>query len=70
MTAWIRSCARFWYGFVVGDDWRIAAGVAAGLGVTYGVSRLGAPAWWCMPLAAGLVLSVSLWRDTRGRART
>jgi hypothetical protein len=30
---WIRGFGRFWYDFVVGDDWRIAAGVCAMLGV-------------------------------------
>lgn len=31
MPRWIRSFLRFWFDFVVGDDWRIAAGVV-GLG--------------------------------------
>ena len=25
--SWLRSFGRFWYEFIVGDDWRIAAGV-------------------------------------------
>ena len=25
--SWLRSFGRFWYDFIVGDDWRIAAGV-------------------------------------------
>ena len=25
----LRSFGRFWYDFIVGDDWRIAAGVTA-----------------------------------------
>jgi len=25
----VRDIARFWYDFLVGDDWRIAAGVVA-----------------------------------------
>ncbi len=42
MTRWIMSFARFWYDFVIGDDWRIAAGVlavlvAAALAVAAGV---------------------------------
>ena len=31
---WISSFVRFWYDFVVGDDWRVAAGVAVALGAT------------------------------------
>ena len=30
---YVRAFGRFWYVFVIGDDWRIAAGVAAVLGV-------------------------------------
>jgi hypothetical protein len=28
----VRGFARFWYDFLVGEDWRIAAGVVAALG--------------------------------------
>jgi hypothetical protein len=30
---WVRGFGRFWYDFIVGDDWRIAAGVCLVLGV-------------------------------------
>jgi hypothetical protein len=30
---WVRGFGRFWYDFVIGDDWRIAAGVCLMLGV-------------------------------------
>ena len=29
----VRAFGRFWYEFIVGDDWRIAAGVAVVLGL-------------------------------------
>jgi hypothetical protein len=29
----VSAFGRFWFDFVIGDDWRIAAGVAAVLGV-------------------------------------
>ena len=29
----LAAFGRFWYDFVVGDDWTIAAGVVAALGV-------------------------------------
>jgi hypothetical protein len=29
----LRGFGRFWFDFVVGDDWRIAAGVVAALGL-------------------------------------
>ena len=52
---------RFLYEFLVGDDWRIAAGVAVALTVTALLEW-----WWVLPLAVAalLVLSVSryAWR--------
>lgn len=30
----LRSFGRFWWDFVVGDDWRVAVAIAAGLGIT------------------------------------
>ena len=34
MIRWMGAVGRFWYEFVVGDDWRIATGVVAALGIT------------------------------------
>jgi len=60
MIARLRAFGRFWYDFVVGDDWRIAAGVVAALGITYGVARTGAPAWWVMPVAVVVLVALAL----------
>lgn len=67
MIARLRAFGRFWYGFLVGDDWRIAAGVVAALALTYGVTRLGAPAWWIMPLAVAGLITLPLFRAVRRR---
>ena len=65
-----RSIAHFWYDFVVGDDWRVAAGVVAALAATYGLSRTTIPAWWLVPAAVVVLLPFSLWREVRkGRSR-
>ena len=57
------SFGRFWYSFIVGDDWTIAAGVVVALAATYGLLRApGVPAWWFLPLATVFVLVVSVWR--------
>jgi hypothetical protein len=37
---YVKGFGRFWYDFVIGDDWRIAAGVAAVLGVGAVLVRL------------------------------
>jgi len=65
MLTRLRSIGAFWYDFVIGDDWRVALGVALALGVTYGVSRTSLPAWWIAPTAVAILLPFSLWRMIR-----
>jgi hypothetical protein len=62
---YLRSFGRFWWNFVVGDDWRVAAGVAVALAVTYLLAHEGVNAWWLLPAAVGVVLSESLRRAVR-----
>lgn len=62
---YLTGFAAFWYDFIVGDDWRVAAGVIVGLAVTALLVRLAIPAWWLMPLAVVLLLASSLWRVAR-----
>jgi hypothetical protein len=61
----LRSFSRFWWDFVVGDDWRVAAGLAIALGLTYLLAHDGVDAWWLLPLAVALLLAGSCWRLTR-----
>ena len=63
----LRAFLAFLYDFVIGDDWRIAAGVAAGLALTYAVSKTSVPAWWLLPVLLVVMLPVSLWLATRRR---
>jgi hypothetical protein len=56
---------RFWYDFIVGDDWRVAVGVAAALGLTALLAHNDIAAWWVMPIAVVSVLFGSLRRATR-----
>ena len=65
MTGAAERFLRFLWDFVVGDDWRIAAGVAISLGVTALVAGAGAVAWWIEPVAVMLVLGLSTWRAAR-----
>ena len=62
---YLRSFSRFWWNFIVGDDWPVAAGVAIALGVTYLLARNGVNAWWLLPAAVALVLTESLRRTVR-----
>ena len=57
---------RFWWDFVVGDDWIAALGVAVALGVTAALVAAGLNAWWLMPLGVAAVLFVSLRRAAAG----
>ena len=61
MARRLRAFLAFLYDFVVGDDWRIAVGVVAGLALTYAVSRTSVPAWWLLPVLLVLLLPASLW---------
>ena len=65
MAERIKAFAAFWYDFIIGDDWLVAAGVVIALAITYAVSRTSVPAWWLLPLALALLLPVSLWRGAR-----
>ena len=61
----LSAFARFWYDFIVGDDWRVAGGVGAGIALTAAVSSAGLSAWWLMPAVVVATLFASLWRATR-----
>ena len=60
----LATFGRFWYDFVVGDDWRLAIGVVVALSVAGGLADAGIPAWWVVPVAVAAVLGVSLIRVT------
>ena len=61
----VAAFGRFWWDFVVGDDWLSAAGVAAAIGATAALVAAGVAAWWLLPLAVVGVLYVSLLRATK-----
>jgi hypothetical protein len=54
---------RFWWDFIIGDDWRVAAGIA--IAIAAALVAAGVPAWWFLPLAVAAVLYASLWREVR-----
>lgn len=51
--------------FVVGDDWRLALGVAVVLGITAILAALDLAAWWVAPVFVPLLLFGSLRRAVR-----
>jgi hypothetical protein len=53
----VKRVAVFVWDFVIGDDWRVAAGVAAALAITAATH-----AWWLLPLAVASLLALSVSR--------
>jgi hypothetical protein len=64
----VRSFATFWWDFIVGDDWRVAAGIACALALTAALTHNGLGAWWLLPLAVAFLLERSLHRAARQSA--
>jgi hypothetical protein len=69
----LRGFVRFWFDFVVGDDWRIAAGIgivlaAAALLVHGRVVRTDAIAIG-LPVMVVALVAASILRDARGMLR-
>jgi hypothetical protein len=65
----VRAFGRFWWNFVVGDDWVAAAGILAAIGITAAIAAEKVAAWWFLPLAVAVVLWVSLYREARSASR-
>jgi hypothetical protein len=70
MIAWLKAFGAFWYDFIVGDDWRVAAGVALALVITFVVSESTSTTWWIIPVAVAVLLPYSLWRVVRTTERS
>ena len=62
---WVRGFGRFWWEFVIGDDWLVAVFVAVGIGATAALAAAGVEAWWLLPLVVLLALWLSLRRAIR-----
>jgi hypothetical protein len=61
----LRGFGAFWWEFVVGDDWVVAAGVVVALVVTAVLAAGGLPAWWFLPIAVLSLLGISVRRGIR-----
>ena len=62
---WLSRFGLFWYDFIIGDDWHVAALVVAGLALTAILVHVaGVNAWWLLPVVAFAALAWSLHRAT------
>ena len=64
----LKSFGAFWYDFIVGDDWHVAALVVIGLAATAVLAHVAkVNAWWLLPIIAFAALAWSLHRATDSR---
>ena len=60
---YLKNFLRFWYDFMVGDDWMIAAGVVMALILSAALAHRDLHAWWVLPVTVVVMLAASLWRE-------
>ena len=65
VLSWLRGFGRFWYRFIIGDDWTVAAAVVVGLAVTAALNAAHIAAWWVIPLTVVVMLRVTVQRSKR-----
>jgi len=56
-------------GFLLGDDWRLALGVAVAIGLVAVLVGLSVNAWWLLPVAVPALLWISVSHAARPRGR-
>ena len=61
----LAAFGRFWWDFVIGDDWLVAVLVVLAIGATALLAAANVAAWWLLPLAVLGVLWISLRRAIR-----
>jgi hypothetical protein len=59
---WLVAFGRFWYRFIVGDDWTVAVAIAVGLVATALLNANGIAAWWLVPIVVVVMVGASLRR--------
>ena len=61
----IKAFGEFWYDFIIGDDWHVAALIVIGLVLTEILTHVAkVNAWWLLPIVALAALAWSLHRVT------
>jgi hypothetical protein len=65
----VRAFGLFWWDFIVGDDYRLAAGVVVFLAATALLTRAGIQLWWLLPLGVLAMLALSVFTASRRATR-
>jgi hypothetical protein len=63
VISFVIGVLRFFYRFIFGDDWRVAAAVVLGLVLTGLLVARQISAWWLVPVVAIAMTWVSLQRS-------
>jgi hypothetical protein len=68
---WLSRFGRFWYDFIVGDDWTVAVATIAFVAITAAIAHRASPsdAWPILPIGVIAILGVSVWRALRAHQR-
>jgi hypothetical protein len=61
----LAAFGRFWWDFVIGDDWLVALLVVAAIGATAVLAAADITAWWLLPVSVPAILWLSLRRAIR-----
>ena len=61
----LRTFGKFWYDFIIGDDWRVALGVTLSIALVFAITHALVDAWWLLPLVVAALLGVSVNHATR-----
>jgi uncharacterized membrane protein HdeD (DUF308 family) len=64
---WLTQFGKFWYDFLIGDDWRIAVGVVGAISGVFVATHHALNAWWLLPFAVALLLVMSVTHEVRRR---
>ncbi len=64
----VRAATAVWQ-FIVGDDWRLALGVAIAIGAVAVLVELSVNAWWLLPVAVPALLWISVSRVAGRRGK-
>ena len=62
LIRWVGGFLFFWFDFIIGEDWRVAAGVVLGFIATHAAAISG---WWIMPAIVAAMLGYTLHEATR-----
>ena len=57
--AFVKGFGRFWYDFIVGDDWKIAAAIVTALGIGAGLVASEAMGGTALVVAGGIGVFVA-----------